>query len=378
MSRDIINVPLGAAAPGTDHSVQIVRYGLANTGQKVYVHAALHADEVPGLLVLHHLLELLDAANARGEIQGQIVVVPYANPLGLSQFINGDHLGRFDLASGRNFNRGWHDLSSELISRLQHDLGNDVNENLKLIRTALREILKPSVGTSPVDSLNGVLLAEAVDADLVLDLHCDDEGLMHVFMNPAFWPDLQDLAADLGCRAVFGQRGTTAGTFIEACVEPWVQLAAAFPEKAIPIGCKGATIELRGFTDVDDDTAHADAVALMNAMQRRGILTGPAVAAPEPQCAMTDFAACDIVRAPKFGVVVYRVALGERVRSGQPIADIIDPSCVGREARTPVVARTDGIVLTRKLKKLVAAGQAVAKIVGDKPLPHRTGYLLED
>lgn len=378
MPREIIDVPLTAAVPGNDRSVRFVRYGSPDVRPKVYIQAALHADEAPGLLVAHHLIEQLDAADARGEIRGQIVISPFANPLGLAQFVNGDHLGRFDLTSGRNFNRGWPDLAPDLISRLEHRLGSDHNTNLDLIRSEIRKNLEAREAASQIDSLYTILAEEAFDADLVLDLHCDDEGLMHLFVHPGNWSELSDLASELGCHAVFAQRGADGGTFVEACVELWLKLVSAFPDKAIPLGCVGATVELRGFIDIDDKIAHTDAAALITTLRRRGYLDGPISPIPDALCDITEFGACDIVRTPDFGVIVYHVALGEQVSCGQPIADIVNPSGIGRDARTTVYSRTDGIVLTRKLKKLVAAGQVVAKIAGEKLLPHRAGYLLED
>ncbi len=79
------------------------------------------------------------------------------------------------------------------------------------------------------------------------------------------------------------------------------------------------------------------------------------------------------------GLVAYRVDLGQRVVKGQPIADLI--ALDGPEAflaRTPVVAGTDGLVLSRVLRKYVTRGESIAKIVGTVPLPQRKGYLLED
>ena len=378
MPRDSFDVPLAGLGPGMGGSVRFLRYGSAEAAPKAYLHAALHADEAPGLLVLHHLRDLLDAAEARGEILGQIVIAPYANPLGLSQVIHGDHLGRFDLASGQNFNRGWPDLAPDLIARLGARLGSCAEANRALIRATIRDILAARRAASPLQSLFGVLAAEAFDADLVLDLHCDDEGLMHLFLHPEIWPQMQDLAAGLGCHAVFAQRGAAGGPFAAACMEPWLQLAAAFPDHPVPVGCQSATVELRGFADVSDGLARADALALMDALRRRGYLAGPVPPAPDPLCAMTDFAACDMLRAPGFGVIVYHAALGERVSKGQMVAEIVDPSGSGAAARTPVLACTDGLVLTRRLKKLLAAGQVIAKIAGETPLPHRSGYLLED
>ena len=47
-------------------------------------------------------------------------------------------------------------------------------------------------------------------------------------------------------------------------------------------------------------------------------------------------------------------------------------------ARTPLLAGTDGFVLSRSLRKYVPRGENIAKIVGTTPLPQRRGYLLED
>jgi len=48
-------------------------------------------------------------------------------------------------------------------------------------------------------------------------------------------------------------------------------------------------------------------------------------------------------------------------------------------ARTPIVAGTNGLVLTRSLRKYVTRGEGIMKIVGTTPLPARKGgYMLED
>lgn len=376
MTREVFDVVLGKETPGTTHRVRMVRYGACDARPKAYIHAALHADEAPGLMVAHHLLRLLDEAEAKGEIRGQIVVVPFANPLGLGQFVHGDHLGRFDLSSGRNFNRDWPDISSELIDRVGGRLGDDQNENGALIRRAIGGILDKRGVAQEVDALCLTLAREAFDADFVLDLHCDDEGLMHMFVRPEQWPALRDIAGALRCRSVFAEKPTGGGTFAEAAAIHWLGLAAAYPDKPVPAAGISATVELRGFIDVDDEVTAADAAAIVNGLRRRSYLEGSAKPAPEPLCEATPLEACDVVRTPVFGVIAYRAQLGERVTCGQPIADIVTPSVDG--SRTTVRSRTDGIVITRRLKKLVAPNQVIAKVVGSEPLPHRRGYLLED
>ncbi|MFO1372317.1 MAG: succinylglutamate desuccinylase/aspartoacylase family protein [Candidatus Competibacteraceae bacterium] len=84
----------------------------------------MHADEIP-LLVAQHLLRQLDQAQAEGRILGEVVVVPVANPIGLSQHLNGRLLGRFDFESTGNFNRGFPDLTAGALERLRGRLSAD-------------------------------------------------------------------------------------------------------------------------------------------------------------------------------------------------------------------------------------------------------------
>jgi len=68
--------------------------------EKVYIQASLHADELPGIVVANHLIKLLEQADQKGLIRKQIVIIPYANPIGLSQKLMGSHIGRFSLSTG--------------------------------------------------------------------------------------------------------------------------------------------------------------------------------------------------------------------------------------------------------------------------------------
>ncbi len=44
------------------------------------------------------------------------------------------------------------------------------------------------------------LISDSMAADLVLDPHCDNDALMHLFLIPAHWPEARDLAAEFGCQ----------------------------------------------------------------------------------------------------------------------------------------------------------------------------------
>lgn len=85
-------VTLPSVSPGTRRFLVLHHYGVGDeTTQRAYIQACLHADEIPGLLVTHHLIKLLDEAELRGDIQQKITIVPFANPIGLSQQILESH-----------------------------------------------------------------------------------------------------------------------------------------------------------------------------------------------------------------------------------------------------------------------------------------------
>ena len=120
-------VKLPSPAPGTERTLLVHRYGAPGARPKAYVQAALHADEIPGLLVAQHLLLGLEQAQAEGRIRGEVVVVPVANPIGLNQNLTGRLHGRYDWDSSNNFNRGFPDLAEAALDRLRGTLGADPN-----------------------------------------------------------------------------------------------------------------------------------------------------------------------------------------------------------------------------------------------------------
>jgi len=371
---------LHASAPGTTREVIVHRFGPAEGRPKAYIQAALHADETPALLVAHHLVRLLGAAEARGAVRGEVVVVPYANPIGLAQFLGGRHLGRNDLSDGGNFNRGWPDLFEPVAAQIAGKLTDSPARNIDLIRAAMRESIAAWRPRSEMDSLRRLLMGLAVDADMVLDLHCDDEALMHLFTHTDQWPAAHDLAAELGCHAVLLAEESGGNPFDEAFSTPWNRLAARFTDHPVPAACLSVTVELRGSAEVADEVAETDARALFRSLQRHGLIDGDPGPQPEPLCDATALEACDTVRAPAPGVLAYAVALGAHVRKGDVIAWLVDPAAEDPAAgRRAIRTITDGLVLSRRLHRYVLPGMTVAKVVGTEPLPERIGKpLLED
>ncbi|HEY0920377.1 succinylglutamate desuccinylase/aspartoacylase family protein [Devosia sp.] len=367
-------------APGLATEFTCLRIGPADAPRKVHLQAALHADEHPGTMLLHHLLPLLRGADEQGLLRARFSVLPLVNPLGLANLSLRHHIGRYDPNSGINFNRRWPDLFAAVGSLVAGRLGDDEAANVALIRRTVAEWIDRQQPRTAVEQLRLLVLREAHDADFVLDLHCDSDSLIHIFTSPELMPGLQDLADWIGATATLTAADSGGGSFDEVLPLLYRRLAAANPGRPVPLASATATLEYRGQYDVFDSHGADDARRLFGFLCGRGLIAADPGPKPAPAPAATPFEATEIVRVPGPGLVAYRVELGERVTQGQPIADLIalhGPDAF--TARTPIRAGTDGFVLSRSLAKYAPRGTMIAKIVGTEPLPGRTGgYLLED
>lgn len=377
-NRRISRLQAPITSPGTLSTLSVVHYGTPGARPKAYLQGSLHADEIPGMLVLEHLLRLLDAAAAR--IVGEIVVVPVANPLGLAQQISGRVLGRYALTGAGNYNRLFPDLSEAAAVRLTDAdaLGSDPQANVTAVRAALRAALAAVPAHDETQWLRHTLLGLALDADIVLDLHCDCEALLHLYTGTPLWPGAADLSAQLGSHATLLAEASGGHPFDEAVAAPWWAIAARFAGHPIPPACLAATVELRGVMDVDDDLASADARNLLAFLTRRGVLAGDAGALPEARCDATLLEAVDMVRAPVSGVVARLVSVGARVEAGDVVAEIADPLALdaAQGQRVGVASAASGVVFARTDQRIARAGDVLVKVAGREPLAHRRGGAL--
>lgn len=368
-------ITLTEVAPGTARRLQVYRYGLPGARPKVYLQAGLHADELPGMLALHHLLARLDQDQVAGRIQGEIVVVPVANPIGLSQTVNTTLLGRYEIGSGSNFNRDYPDLAELIGGDIAGRLGTDAQANIAAIRAAMAAAIDGLRPESELAALRLTLLGLNHDADYVLDLHADTDAELHLYMGPALWPDAgKQLAADMAATVTLLAEISGGNPFDEAVSGPWWALAKRFPDHPIPPACFAATVELRGANLVEDALAASDAAGLHRFLQRRGVIAGDPGPLPAHAHPATPLAGLEPVKAPVPGLIVYRVPLGAVVSPGTTIAEMVDPT----GGRTAVTCRSAGRVFARTEQRFARPGYRIAKIASAEPLPERTGKLLGD
>jgi hypothetical protein len=219
MGRTTQRIDLPSSSIGTKYSLQVHHYGPKTPNistKRAYIQSSLHADEIPGLLVSHHLIHLLDAADKLGHITEEIDIVPYANPIGLNQNLLGNHLGRFSLDSGVNFNRDYMDISTAVGEKVQDKLSQDGTKNVKIIREEMLAQIDSKKIYKEEAALKKILFKMACVCDIVLDLHCDSDAVLHMYTHERLWPNLSDLAAEIGSECHLISPAAGGETFDEA------------------------------------------------------------------------------------------------------------------------------------------------------------------
>lgn len=301
------------------------------------MQAGLHAGEWPSVGALHILSEKLRQAEAKGDLRSEITLVPFANPMGLNQSLFGALQGRFDTGTRTNFNR-----------------------DFPLLERPDPSLLPSGPMLTAVGRLKARLVELSLGADIILDLHCDDESLQYFYVHSALWPHVQDLAAALECDAVLQWQGDSDGAFEEAAIAPWLAQNKPDPDHKVV-----ATVELRGLADVSEQLAHKDAEGLMRFLIGRGAVAGQASDASW-KGVTGPLEWIDVIRAPVGGGIWFDVNPGDVVKKGDRVATILhhpgDP-----DGATPVFAPQAGTVITRVANRVTRLGGDLLKIMGSGP-----------
>lgn len=314
------------------------RFGGDGRGPKVHLQAGVHADEIAGMLVLHLLMPRLRVAEAEGRLNGSVTVVPQANPLGIGQFLQGRILGRYHDATGHNFNRGF-----DQSAAMERSMTNVQQWQKKLVQLA-------------------------APADVMLDLHTDDEALPYVYVHRSFWPRGRALAAAMKMDvAIIWDEGGD-GSFEETIIAPWLSEGRTDQRMA-------ATLELRGQGDVNDRFAEQDAEGLYAWLCGYGVIDEALPPADWPVEAV-EMGHMETIIAPQPGVLIFEKELGDIVEEGQRFARILrrpgDPS-----SEVMLHAEQTGRLVTRFRDRLIAQGMGVAKFTGSRVSRNWSGGLLD-
>ncbi|WEX77684.1 succinylglutamate desuccinylase/aspartoacylase family protein [Sinorhizobium numidicum] len=340
---EISEIIIAGDTMGIEWRLPVFRFaGIEPGAPRTYIQAALHANELPGTALAHFLLEKLRHADRNGAILGDVIIVPQANPIGAAQTHFGELEGRFDLGSRTNFNR-----------------------DFPLIALRERGSLLENIDRYPAtDRLKRHLLHMALGAELILDLHCDDEGLQYAYIDEAFWPEAADLAAALDMKAVLLSDGESSA-FEEAVAYAWKYQAEGERKTRLP-GRLSVTVELRGTRDVSSETARNDAEGVWRFLVGRGVI---AATLPEPPVFAGKAVPLDnveMIRAPQAGAILFHRDIGESVKAGDVLATIVTKPGMP-DGTVEVRAPQDGLIVTRVSTRFARRRSDLMKVACAEP-----------
>ena len=354
--------PIHSSPFGTRRYIDSYEFG-DNDQQQIYIQAALHSDELPGVAVAWYLKHALSSLESLGRLRAKITLVPVANPIGFSQQLQGQPLGRFESNSGQDFNRQFPAIGEQLAVLAEPCLGQDATENKQVIRQAIDRYFDSYTPGTELQSQRAILMRMACKADLMIDMHCDWEAVSHLYTTPQAWPEIEVLGHYLGCRTALIAGISGGEPFDEACAEPWYLLQQRFADHyPLPEPLKPVTLELRGARDVSHQQAETDAQAIINGLIALGYIEGarpPLPSGPAPLAA--PLAGCEYLTAPHAGVILYTRQPGEWIRAGEVVAEILDPIS---DQLTPLVCQQDGLLYARHWVRFATAGLLVVRLAG--------------
>jgi predicted deacylase len=325
VKKEIMHV--GEMASGAALTVPVYRLKGDPAAPSVYIQANMHGAEVQGNAVIFQLLELLKNT----EINGDITLVPYANPVGCNHK-NGEYtLGRFDPITGVNWNRMYH-FDADIIKPFVRECIGKSNQAIetnfkKLMINSIEEKLEHNIyGLTTGQRIAYQLQRLAHQADFVLDLHTGPISSKHLYCPEYAIDSAQyfDIPHTLLIPNDFD------GALDEATFCPWWSLQEAFAELGIEFSIsdkatnkESFTVELGSQEQIDLDVALEDAKSIMNYLQHKEVVNTTQY---HPQkmtrygCYLKDYKA---FYSPMGGMVDYLAEFGKPLAAGEPLARIL-------------------------------------------------------
>lgn len=332
ISKEIMHV--GEMASGAALTVPVYRIKGSNKGPSAYIQANMHGAEVQGNAVIFQLLEQLKNLS----LNGDITLVPYANPVGCNHK-NGEYtLGRFDPITGVNWNRMYHFDESQIQDFAQHHINSkaeDIEREFKaLMLNEIEQKLDHNIyGLTTGQRIAYQLQRLAHQADIVLDLHTGPISSKHLYC-PEY---AKDSAKYFDIPHTILIPNSFDGALDEATFCPWWHLQEAF----LSLGRKFSitnttmssnvdgilkesfTVELGSQEQIDLDVAKEDALGILSYLQSQAVIHNQGFT-PKPMtrylCQLEHYKA---LYSPMGGMVDYLAEFGQPLAAGEPLARIL-------------------------------------------------------
>ncbi len=376
MQPTITTLPLTTLASGDRLSLQVYKFIGAHPGKKVYIQSNLHGCELAGNAVIYHLLEDLQALDAKA-LQGEIWIVPMCNPLGVNQRSHHFASGRYNPYDGKDWNRIFWDYEkqgSDIAAFAKTNLKADVDTIQRKYRQKIlaafqaegEKLLLPQ-GVEFHKKYRHVLQSLCLDADYVIDLHSStNEGMVYTY----YFRDREDSTQLFQLPAAILLDSYDGDAFDESFMKPWLALESAFKTlgRSLQFDIEAYTFELATGMKLDPAAVFLGLRGVKNYLVKKGVVTSATFGQmgklepvqPVPETLFVTHEETTRYCAPTGGMVQPAVAIADAVKQGQVLYRLL---CFNKEGQRPkqreIVAHRDGVVFDIATNRAVNEGEYV-------------------
>lgn len=300
--QKVIELPVGKLYTHTDVNIPLQIMCGKTSGPTLFVSAAIHGDELNGVEITRRLL----TTRALKRLRGTLIVIPVVNIFGIIQH------SRY-LPDRRDLNRSFPgskrgSLAARLAYIFLKEVVQQCDYGIDLHTGAIHRSNLPQIRAN-LDDPDTKELAEAFSVPVLLNSNLRDGSL-------------RQSAAEHGVKVLLYEAGE----------------ALRFDELSIRAGVRGILSAMRKLamlpTSKSQSKRHEPFVARSSSWER----------------------------APESGILRSIAALGARVKKGDLLGVISDPSDLFDRTEYPVIAQCSGLVIGRTNIPLVNEGDALFHI----------------
>jgi predicted deacylase len=352
MEKEIIKIDEIVGSP-----LNLYKYTLTGIceGPTIYLQANVHGAEVQGNAVIFKLIEKLKDI----KFKGKIIMVPQANPYGLSNKMGTYTYGRFNPVTGDNWNRMYIDYfkldegaGKINLEQFVNEHGHKSDEEIVLL---YKELIKQKVseyrdyhasyGPNENKAVFIKLQEMAAEADMVLDLHTGPIATRYIY-SPKY---LEDKCADINFPHYIIIPNEFGGAMDEATFNPWVKLYERLKKDGRVLNhiFEAYTVELGSEEYISMKDAEDDADNILNLLKKRDILIDYDKEVTKPKmhfCPLKDY---KMYRAPHSGLIEYHITPGQEFAVNDVLATLyrFDQLEDLESSKTEIRANTRGVVI---------------------------------
>lgn len=277
MSQYISKERIQVSQSSTGDDIYVEKITIKGTDLKapsVYMQASMHASELQGNTVMVELLEYFK----KYQPKGNVYLIPQCNPIGKDVFIGAGHQGRFDSATGDNFNRYYNYPKIDYKTFVKEYIKSSIEEYKKafeeLLQTQIQKELANEWELSRARRLNLIVQQEAQKADFVLDLHTDTDAITYLYTAEF----AKETAEKFGYKhTLVIDNDQAGGALDEAIFNPWWQLAQEFKKQGRDeyVLKEGYTLELGSEEYINFEDAKMQSQGILNYLSSKNIIDSP-------------------------------------------------------------------------------------------------------